>query len=118
MADVIGPNSYLPGYVLLIPQGQTCDEHPERPAIKRVVGETDSFGSECIDMCSECYTKYQADCSTADYSGKCDWCKKHSEHLYNHRDIEEGSCGRVYSVCRTCIEEERQRWADEDAANR
>lgn len=43
MADVIGPNSYLPGQKIKVPAGAMCDEHPDRPAVCRIVGETDSF---------------------------------------------------------------------------
>ena len=31
MADVIGPNSYLPGQELKVPEGVMCDEHEDRP---------------------------------------------------------------------------------------
>jgi hypothetical protein len=44
MADVIGPNSYLPGQELKVPEGMMCDEHSDRPATHRIVGETDSMG--------------------------------------------------------------------------
>jgi hypothetical protein len=53
MADVTGPISTLPGAVHRVPEGATCDEHPDRPAVLRVQGETDSFGSETIDYCQE-----------------------------------------------------------------
>jgi len=115
MADISkGPVDSLPGAVQSVPLNTKCDEHPERDAVKRMQGETDSFGCEYHDMCQECLDKYKQEVSNADYSGKCDWCKKHSEHLYSHRDIEEGSCGRVYEVCRPCIDAERQRWDEED----
>lgn len=42
-----------------VPAGATCDDHPDRPAVHRVQGETDSFGCEYIDWCQECYDKYQ-----------------------------------------------------------
>jgi hypothetical protein len=41
-----------------VPSGMTCDDHPERLAVKRVQGETDSFGCEYIDWCQECYDNY------------------------------------------------------------
>lgn len=46
MAEVTGPTSYLPGHHCKLPPGTMCDEHPDRLAIARVQGETDSFGSE------------------------------------------------------------------------
>ena len=43
-----------------VPEGATCDDHPDRPATHRVQGETDSFGCEYIDWCQECHDKYLA----------------------------------------------------------
>lgn len=114
MADVIGPNSHLPGQTVPGKEGVMCDEHPDRPAVKRVVGESDSFGSELHDLCQECYDKHLVYLKTADTSGRCDWCKQHKHALHPHRDIEEGSCGPVYEVCVECIDAERSRWAEED----
>ena len=48
MADVTGPISSLPGSGHSVPDGAMCDEHPDRPAVARVQGETDSFGCEMI----------------------------------------------------------------------
>jgi len=111
MADVSkGSVSTLPGSVSKLPAGTMCDDHPDRPAVKRVQGETDSFGCEYNDMCQECYTKYKEYVANADTSGKCDWCKQHADKLISHRDIEEGSCGRVYDVCLPCIDAERAQW--------
>lgn len=112
MGDVSnGPVSTLPGHYARLPAGSMCDEHPERPAVRRVQGETDSFGCEYIDMCQACLNEYQ---QASDYSGKCNWCGKHVDHVYPHRDIEEGSYGRVYEVCKPCIDAERQRWDEEE----
>ena len=43
MADVMGPNSYLPGNKIAVPPGATCDteEHGNIPASHRIVGECD-----------------------------------------------------------------------------
>ncbi|HCB2209074.1 TPA: hypothetical protein MYR09_004163 [Citrobacter farmeri] len=115
IADVSnGPVSTLPGRICNFPAGTKCDEHPERDAVKRVQGETDSFGCEYHDMCLECHDQYVIESNNADYSGKCDWCGKHADLLVPHRDIEEGSYGRVYDVCKPCIDAERQRWEKED----
>ncbi|HHT0512598.1 TPA: hypothetical protein ACTW9A_002461 [Raoultella planticola] len=112
-----GPVSTLPGRVSSAPTGTKCDEHPERDAVRRIQGETDSFGCEYHDMCQECLNEHVRQIREADYSGRCDWCHKHADHLHSHRDIEEGSCGRVYEVCRSCIDAERQRWEEEDEEN-
>ncbi len=117
MADVSnGPVSTLPGHFGNLPTGSKCDEHPERYAVRRVQGETDSFGCEYHDMCQECLDEHLREMREADYSGTCEWCHKHADHLYAHRDVEEGSYGRVYEVCKQCIDTERQLWAPMIAA--
>lgn len=115
MGDISkGSVSSMPGSIHPLPLNSKCDDHPERDAIKRVQGETDSFGCEYLDMCQKCFDNYKQEVSEADYSGKCEWCKKCSDHLYLHRDIEEGSCGPVYEVCQDCIDKERESWQEED----
>lgn len=57
MGDVTGPISSLPGSSHTPPNGAMCDEHPDRPAVLRVQGETDSMGSEMYDLCEECATE-------------------------------------------------------------
>lgn len=117
MADISnGPVSTLPGHFSRLPSGAMCDEHPDRIAVRRLQGETDSFGCEYHDMCQACADEYLRETHEADYSGKCDWCRKQADRLYPHRDIEEGSCGRVYEVCKPGIDAERQRWEKEDEA--
>jgi hypothetical protein len=44
MSDVTGPISSLPGSTHAAPTAGMCDDHPDRPAVARVQGETDSFG--------------------------------------------------------------------------
>jgi hypothetical protein len=103
MADVTGPISTLPGTGFDVPDGTMCDEHPDRPAVARVQGETDSFGSEMHDMCAECLAADRAwACSEEARSGRCDWCKKDATDLADTRDYEEGMAGPVYRVCRSC----------------
>ncbi len=105
MADVIGPNSYLPGQLLKVPEGMMCDEHEDRPAIHRIVGETDSFGSELIDWCQECYDKYLAAKENSEYqlAGTCDHCHCTGTRLTKTRDPDEGTCGRIYDLCDGCL---------------
>jgi hypothetical protein len=118
MADISnGPVSTMPGSRHEIPEKIMCDKHPERPAVTRVQGETDSFGCEYYDMCQECLDKYRKEISEADHSGRCDWCHKHADRLYAHRDIEEGACGAVYEVCKSCIDRERENWREWREAN-
>lgn len=107
MAEVTGPISTLPGRSHAVPEGMTCDQHPDRPAIARIQGETDSFGCEMIDMCQECSDCYRAylksDEAKEDRKGNCDWCRHFADDLREARDYEEGMCGPVYRVCGACI---------------
>ena len=103
MADVIGPNSYLPGQLLKVPEGMMCDDHEDRPATHRIVGETDSFGSELIDWCNECYNKYLSAKENPEYNLSCDHCQAVDCKTTATRDPDEGSCGPVYHLCDNCL---------------
>ena len=112
MAHVSGPCSTLPGNCSHeVPVGTMCDDHPDRPAVRRVQGETDSFGAEYSDMCQECYDDYKN--NRQDYIGTCDWCDATDTKLIPHRDYEEGMSGRVYYVCSECIHREYERLKEE-----
>lgn len=117
MADVTGPISSLPGSAHRLPAGSMCDEHPERQAVARVQGETDSFGSEMVDMCQECLDAYNYH-RLKPQPGSCDWCKKDKPNLHDRRDWEEGMSGPVYSVCDDCIREDNRRLDEELAYQR
>ncbi len=106
MADVTGPISSMPGSRHTLPEGSTCDQHPLRPAVIRVQGETDSFGSEMVDMCAECeheYIAYRNSDKPEDegYCQKPPGCGGRAK-LFAYRDWEEGSCGPVYHICGPC----------------
>jgi hypothetical protein len=91
----------------------TCDDHPDRPAVKRVQGETDSFGAEYIDMCQECLDAFRNRDTTEEQTGSCDWCGGSATDLRSRRDWEEGSSGPVYRVCGACVTKENKRMAEE-----
>ena len=113
MADVTGPIGSLPGTTHQVPQGMTCDDHPERAAVVRIQGETDSFGSEMIDMCQECYDNYCAEVrNTVQEEHACDWCGNMAV-LRNRRDYDEGLYGPVYQVCGACITRANEAAAEE-----
>jgi hypothetical protein len=76
-------------------------------------GETDSFGCEMHDLCDECSKKWSEEVRNADTSGDCEWCKMPSDKLFDRRDPEEGMSGRVYRVCRPCIDRQNKRYAEE-----
>lgn len=80
-----------------------CDKHEDRPAVKRVQGETDSFGCEYFFACQECLE----DCAKAtelrlEEESYCNWCKSLCKGCQPLRDVDEGTCGPVYSVCPAC----------------
>lgn len=100
MADVTGPISSLPGSFHVAPKGSMCDDHSDRPAVRRVQGETDSMGSEMHDLCQSCFDQLQTAQSTP-LIAICDWCKTTAE-LRPMRDFEEGRNGPVYDVCIAC----------------
>lgn len=105
MADVSGPTSTLPGSSRAAPDGLMCDYHQDKPAVRRVQGETDSFGAEYLDLCQECIDemkKHEAESRT----GRCDWCGQNATDLRPRRDFEEGMAGRVYNVCGACVKRE------------
>lgn len=108
MADVTGPIHTLPGARHAVPPGIMCDDHPNRPAVARIQGETDSFGAEMIDCCAECRDAIAAQFK-APREGWCDWCKSFAKGIRDHRDFEEGRSGPVYQVCAGCRDKEAQR---------
>ena len=117
MSEVTGPISTLPGASYALPEGTMCDNHPDRPAVARIQGETDSFGSEMWDCCEECRSELRAyHRSPEARSGVCDWCHDEATDLRNRRDTDEGMYGRVYRVCGACAkrdDEALQAEADE-----
>ena len=120
MADVTGPISTLSGASHAVPDGQMCDQHPDRPAVARIQGETDSFGCEMHDMCQECLDaerEWRNSPEAAEWrKGTCEWCKNPADDLRDRRDSEEGTCGRVYRVCGACVKKDNEYWAQEAAA--
>lgn len=107
MADVSGPVRTLPGSRSAVPEGMMCDAHPDKPAVCRVRGETDSFGAEFLDLCQECLDEL-AQNEASSRSGRCDWCGCEAPDLRPRRDFEEGMCGRVYNVCGACVRRENE----------
>jgi hypothetical protein len=105
MSDITGPSSTLPGSLHATAAGAMCDDHPDRPAVGRVQGETDSFGSEMHDLCQECLDDSTANAQQA-RSESCERCKAAATDLRMHCDWEDGSCGRIYQVCGACVSRE------------
>jgi hypothetical protein len=101
MSDVTGPISSMPGSRHAFPDDAVCDEHPDRKAVARVQGETDSFGSEMWDLCAECLEAVRKD-NAERRAGPCDWCKTEATDRRPTRDYDEGLAGPVYEVCGAC----------------
>lgn len=101
MADVIGPNRYLPGQQLKAVPGVMCDEHPDRVSVARIVGETDSWGSELMDVCQECLDEINKEKETR-ISDHCEIHNGRGTNVTFFRDPEEGFYGRVYTACEAC----------------
>jgi hypothetical protein len=112
MAHVSGPCSTLPGDSSDLPPGSMCDQHPDAPAVRRVQGETDSFGAEYHDCCQVCLDGLKT-WREQERIGRCEWCKNEAKDLRPRRDYEEGMSGRVYQVCGACVSRENKRLADE-----
>lgn len=81
-----------------------CDDHPDRKAVARIQGETDSFGCEYSDVCEECLREIREYAASPEArTGQCEWCKREATDLRSARDYEEGMAGPVYRVCGACI---------------
>lgn len=104
MADVTGPISTLPGSSHHdVPDGQNCDYHPDRKAVARYQGETDSFGCEMHDICAECLKEFRESANSPEArTGRCDWCESDATDLRDTRDYDEGMAGPIYRVCGPC----------------
>lgn len=111
----IGPSKHLPGNII-DPVHSRCEEHPERAAVKSIVGECDSFGSETHEVCQECLDKYHqyrkeklANPDPEDFFS-CDGCSKRDETVKPTRDPEEGTSGPVYYWCAECRKDVLSKW--------
>ncbi len=107
MAAVSGPLKTLPGSLHPVPKGAMCDKHPDRIAIARIQGETDSMGAELIDCCDLCAEVTRAAAQSGAVDAECDGCHQFASELKNYRDPDEGAAGRLYQLCQRCIAEMR-----------
>lgn len=116
MAGVTGPIRTLPGSHHLPPAGTECD-YCTAIAVIRIQGETDSYGSEMIDYCKECFDKTEGEIKdTPPVECYCDWCNAKAI-LKPTRDYDEGNTGPVYNVCESCRDKQRDAWRDETGDN-
>lgn len=104
-----GPVSSMPGSSHPFPKGSVCDVHGDIPAVKRIQGETDSFGCEYVLMCQGCVDEHQKYLQAKQEEEECcDWCKQMKKGLRPHRDMDEGMSGPLYDVCSDCIIKENE----------
>lgn len=83
---------------------EKCEVHPDRKLTHRVLGEVDSFGAEYIEMCDECFAEHVREQNTPQQY-RCEWCDNTvCEPPKRSRDYDEGSYGRMYVVCRACLD--------------
>lgn len=110
-----GPVSSMPGSRHQLPLNQSCDKHPNRLAVVRIQGETDSFSAEYVDMCEECLEKYNIFLAKQkDQEKRCEICIRMKKDVKPHRDPEEGSCGRLYDMCPECYRKIVDAFCDDD----
>lgn len=116
MAAVTGPIRSLPGTIFSAKANTTCDDHDDRPAVKRIQGDTDSFGSEMLDVCQECYDAYikVRDDETNKVAMNCERCGKESFDCKPTRDPGESATGPVYYWCSSCVSGAIKSFLDDD----
>jgi hypothetical protein len=87
--------------------GDMCETHENVPAVKRLVGETDSWGSEYIPICGQCHTKWMTDLKEKENRNDpkewviCESCKT-SDQTTKHRFDPSESGGGTYMWCSKC----------------
>lgn len=89
------------------------EESCGKPSVYKVVGETDSMGSEHYFQCTQCREKEREWLKANPTMGDCKWCKASDVRVFPHRDFEEGMNGPVYEVCQACITKESERLREE-----
>lgn len=112
MAATTGPTTKLPGSLHPVPQGAKCDKHPDRVAIARIQGETDSMGAELIDCCELCAQDVREAAKLSASDRECDRCERMFDRLHHYRDPDEGVAGRLYQLCDGCVAEAREQSGD------
>ena len=100
MSVVGGTKGYVSGQVIFTSEGKCCDNHPDKPATKRVVGEVDQYGYEASDFCDDCFAIYEKIKLGKD--NVCDWCGCHSDHL-RPMTVTDNQDNTIDKVCDRCI---------------
>lgn len=101
MPGVIGRNPYRTGDVQTYMGPEMCDDC-DHPARFRMIGETDSFGSEVYYYCAQHMAQHKQHLNEIhQQEQRCDLCGKTTSDCKPWRDPEE-SYGPQYTVCEQC----------------
>jgi len=113
----------LPGKTVSVEDdewGKFCymEGHHERPAVRRLCVEADSFGAEFHNMCQECWDEHlqnKEDIKNDPEQWETCKCGNREPSLISYRDMDEGMHGPVYEHCSKCHEKMNARIAEEEA---
>lgn len=98
--------------------GTKCYTHHEVEATHRICTESDSFGSEFMNLCDECWNAHLAHKEKVKNDESL-WetckCGNREPRMIQYRDYEEGMHGPVYEHCSKCHERMNARIAEEEA---
>lgn len=98
-----GPVRTMPGSASSVEPGTMCDQHPDRPAVFRIQGETDSFGCEYFFVCQECKDEVDDARDAARQEERyCGGCNSMKKDVHPVRDYDEGTSGPLYYRCPAC----------------
>lgn len=101
MSVVGGTQGYKSGQILFVSEGVCCDNHPDKPATQRVVGEVDQYGYEASDFCEDCFRIYEQLKATANVV--CDWCGCQSNHFRPMMTVDNLVKDTIDKVCDICV---------------
>jgi len=115
---------YLPGQIATASNQElsqhTCEGFDEghcgKPSELKVVGETDSFGSEFHYMCRECHTKEVEHYKENPTLETCERCNQEAV-VRPYRDPDEGMSGPVYWACSPCISKYMEYYREDEPVN-
>lgn len=106
-----------------VPENTMCVNHPHLEAVRGYVTSIDDGAHEYAHLCEECGIVHQISLDTfveteEQCIGDCEWCRATNVPVFETRDIEEGSSGCIYDVCRKCIKEQNDSLAREEEVYR
>lgn len=97
--------------------GTMCYAHHDIDATHRICTESDSFGSEYMNLCDVCWNEHLASKEKVKNDESL-WetckCGNREPRMIQYRDYEEGMHGSVYEHCSVCHEKMNARIAEEE----